>query len=163
MKSFLLLITTALISNTLAMPISLEINVKKDCILSNKITVELVNNTTEVYYTWIDFNLVSSHSTKQQAAKQYFYSHLGDLTFGALLTDNAYSLGQFEPVAGISFLKKITPGEKFVYYIRMKGKSRKQLIKCILYLSEPELNRVIGTIANTNLLYKDDSLTIHFK
>ena len=63
-----------------------------------------------------------------------------DFSLFAFLTEDLVFSEVFEPTIGISFLKKIEPGETFIYIT----KTTSDLSPYIVYLKDTEVENIIG-------------------
>jgi len=82
-----------------------------------------------------------------------------DFSLFALLTEDIVFTEVFEPTIGMSFLKKIEPGETFIYITETTF----DLSPHIVYLKDTEVESIIGYSHFMNedvVLYKEASIVI---
>lgn len=73
----------------------------------------ITNNSIEDYLTWVDTDPVDGRDDKL-IIHLYFFKHLVDFSFGALM----YEFAETDPSCiGATFLKNISAGESFTYFI----------------------------------------------
>ena len=119
----------------------------------------IIHNTSQnSYYTWVNYDDTLKGDTTKIVSR-YFFSLHNDFSLFALLTEDIVFTEVFEPTVGITFLKKIKPGETFTYITETDV----DLSRNIVYLKETEVESIIGCSRFMNedvILYKEDSIAI---
>ena len=118
----------------------------------------ITNNSAETYYTWVYFDDIVLQG-EAAALKQYlFKSPKNSINLATLLIDNVVFV-DFKPTIGINFLKPLLPNERFVYVL-YNHEDKQPFDKYIYYVSESELNNLIGSIVNKQLLYDNSYIVV---
>lgn len=166
MKVFLLLLLILLSCNSDCPKITLQIGELKGYYYeqsSNQVIRlsegVITNNTSESYYTWIDFRTLFDEQESGNHARKYLSMPFGDFSLIQLLCEDVFFHEEFSPIIGVSFLKKITPGASFKYLVDWR--ICEKLNGHIFYVSESDYKQIVGNTLNEQMiLYDKDEILI---
>ena len=118
----------------------------------------ITNNTSESYFTWIDFHPIDTSYHHRVA--MYFYTPHGDFSLLQLLTEtvneNSLLYGSF---IGTFFLKEIRPNSSFKYIVDpLDEKSYLEFIRFIYFLKTN--NEITGNFCNRQFLWQKDYVLV---
>ena len=120
---------------------------------------EVVNNSKEAVYTWIDYNNSTKDNQWKTALKRFVWKGPpgGHICLGTLLYDNTTFDGYY-PYVGFSFLKRIEPHKSFWYIVIGDPEFIKHHI---FYMKESETSPHIVYSGNIELiLFKNNYIVL---
>ena len=118
----------------------------------------ITNNSAEAYYTWVYYDDIVLQGNAAGLKQYLFKSPKDAINLATLLFDNVVFV-DFKPTIGINFLKRLLPNERFVYVL-YNHEDKEPFDKYIYYASESELNNLIGSIVNKQLLYDNSYIVV---
>ena len=124
----------------------------------------LINNTQQDYYSWLDFNPASPKVSDDKARiVRYFFHGWGDFSFENLISDNVVFEGDFLPVIGHSFLVLIPPGNTFKYCFEFIDKTDNDYSnerKSIVCFPRPKVEAVLQHEIPQQFLFTGDLIVV---
>lgn len=113
----------------------------------------IVNESKEDYLTWISSSPING-KTEQALMHEYFLSRKGDFSFLDLMTGNTVFKSKHN--IGISFIKRICPGESFSYIISKSKQESSIYDNRIVIIKSSSLNYFLrGFIIDDNYFYPE--------
>ena len=143
-----------------------ELPVRSSSIAGDAVEYEIVNDTDEDYYFWIDPSPIERMDV--EVVKHIFHRYLfhpayfeGNMSLGSIATDGNVVISpqsvNHNSGVGLSFLKSINPGSSFM--VRIPGNSRKQTVYRSRFGFIPVDSCKFNKI-DDQFLWHSDSLTI---
>lgn len=119
-----------------------------------KTEYRIVNKSQETYLTWVNFDCKNDNLDVDGQVRNYFKVPRAELSLEGLLFDNVQFLGDFTPILGKTFLRRIEPESTFSYLMDSK-QCNSDIVKHIFIVSEAKVSAIIGTMPNINeVLFK---------
>lgn len=113
----------------------------------------IVNESKEDYLTWISSSPINCR-TEQALMHEYFLSRKGDFSFLDLMTGNTIFKSKYN--IGISFIKRICPGESFSYIVLKSKQESSFYDNRIVIIKSSSLNYFLqGFIIDENYYYPE--------